>query len=128
MAFSYYEIPMHRDPRGFVLEPLAGDRLKSQKNVHVVVSEPGAVRGNHYHREGTEIVAVVGPALVRVRLNGAVEDIQIPAGKTFCFTFPPGLSHAIRNTGTEPNLLVAFNSVTHTPENPDAFEDRLIEF
>ncbi len=128
MSFNYYEIPMHRDPRGFVFEPLEADLLKLQRNVHVVVSESGAVRGNHYHREGTEIVAVVGPALVRVRLNGAVEDIRIPAGKTFCFTFPPGLSHAIRNTGTESNLLVAFNSVTHNPENPDVFEDPLIEF
>ena len=60
------------DPRGFVFEPLEGEALIQQRNVHVVVSRPGAVRGNHYHRVGTESLAVCGPALVRIRRDSQV--------------------------------------------------------
>jgi dTDP-4-dehydrorhamnose 3,5-epimerase-like enzyme len=58
---------VHQDSRGSVFEPLDPERLPSQRNVHVVVTEPGRVRGNHYHIRGTEALTVQGPALVRIR-------------------------------------------------------------
>jgi UDP-2-acetamido-2,6-beta-L-arabino-hexul-4-ose reductase len=53
--------------RGFVFEPAQAAELAVQQNVHVVISEPGAVRGNHFHRRGSEICTAIGPALVRPR-------------------------------------------------------------
>lgn len=52
-----------RDARGWVAEPLEDGRFASQHNVHMVVSEPGVVRGNHWHRHGTEVLTLAGPAL-----------------------------------------------------------------
>ena len=52
---------------GSVFEPLEPECLPSQRNIHVVVTEPGCVRGNHYHTRGTEVITVQGPALVRIR-------------------------------------------------------------
>jgi len=50
MPVEIQEIALHRDARGVVFEPLAAAALAACANVHVVVSRPGAVRGNHLHR------------------------------------------------------------------------------
>ena len=118
---------MHRDARGGVFEPLGGGAFAAQRNVHVVLTEPGAVRGNHRHLRGTETLTVMGPALVRTRQDGEVVDTEVPAGEAFRFTIPPGVAHAIRNTGTEPIVLVSFNTEAHDPENPDVVRDVLLD-
>jgi UDP-2-acetamido-2,6-beta-L-arabino-hexul-4-ose reductase len=114
------------DYRGFVFEPIEEKWIAQQKNVHVVVSRPGAVRGNHYHGKGTETLIVCGPALVRIRQGRQREEFSIPADNTFRMVIPPGISHAIQNTGTVDSLLVAFNTSVHDSENPDTVEDILI--
>ena len=120
-------LTVHADDRGVVFEPLEADRVPLQRNAHVVVSNPGVVRGNHYHRQGTEIIAVMGPALVRIRENGKLRNIEVPAEKVYRFTFPPQVPHAIRNTGNRANILVAFNSCEHDRKNPDTVPEILIE-
>ena len=120
------EIPFPRDARGFVFEPLDASRLPGQQNVHVAITEPQAIRGNHYHQHSTEIAVVMGPALVRIREHGEVRDIPVPDGRAFRFTFVPGVSHAFQNTGTKPMLLVAFNTAVFNPAAPDVIRDVLI--
>ncbi|MBC2713270.1 MAG: hypothetical protein HGJ94_20425 [Desulfosarcina sp.] len=114
------------DERGFVFEPLEGEFLANQRNAHVVVSRPGAVRGNHYHLRGTETLVVCGPALVRIRSDSATEDFSIPTNMTCRLIIPPGISHAIQNTGETDSLLVAFNTEPHDPDKPDLVQDVLI--
>jgi UDP-2-acetamido-2,6-beta-L-arabino-hexul-4-ose reductase len=126
MPVEIEKIEVYSDYRGIVFEPLEAEKLADQGNVHVVVSRPGAVRGNHVHRRGTETVTVVGPALVRYREDGAERDVDIPAGEAFRFVFPPGVAHAIRNTGDQPGLLVAFGSLAHDPQHPDTAAEVLI--
>lgn len=111
------------DARGFVFEPLEADELQGMRNCHVVVSVPGAVRGNHYHPNVTETMAIVGPAHVRVRVGEALHDVHVAAGSVMRFTFAPGVTHAIRNTGNQPNFLVAF--ADH--ESHDAVPDRILD-
>ena len=115
-----------RDPRGIVLEPLGPDELASQRNVHLVLTGPGQVRGNHVHRLGTEIVTVLGPALVRLREEGALRDVTVPDGEAYRFVLPPGVSHAFQNTGSEPMVLVGFNTAAYDPASPDVERDPLI--
>ncbi len=114
------------DDRGFVFEPLDGPFPENLKNVHVVVSRPGAVRGNHYHRQGTETLVICGPARVRIRTAGETHEFAIPADATYRLVIPPGTSHAIENTGATDNLLVAFNTEPHDPAQPDTVADVLI--
>ena len=121
-------VVVHRDQRGCVFEPLGPDLLAAQQNVHVVLTEPGCVRGTHYHNRGTEILTVCGPALVRLRGEGDVlEETLVPEGNAIRFTIPSGVSHAIKNTGARPSVIVAFNSLRHNPEDPDVRTDILIE-
>lgn len=118
---------LHTDARGCVYEPLAPDGLVAQRNVHVVLTEPGHVRGNHYHPHGTEVLAVHGPALVRIREDGRDADTQVPDGAVYRFTIPPGIPHAVLNTGDAPALIVSFNTVAHHPADPDVVREMILE-
>ncbi len=123
------------DARGTVFEPLDAAELGAQRNVHVVLTAPGAVRGNHFHRQGHEVAAVVGPARVSWRparaADGAAmppaESVDVPAGQAWRFTFPPGIAHAYRNTGDTTMVLVAFASRPHDPTDPDTYRDAVID-
>jgi dTDP-4-dehydrorhamnose 3,5-epimerase-like enzyme len=107
----------HADARGCVFEPLGADELPDQRNVHVVVSGPGAVRGNHLHPRGTERITIQGPALFRCCEDGEVRDTEVPDGAFYRFTIPPGVAHALRNTGSAPSVAVSFVDVPHDPAN-----------
>ena len=120
-------LKVHADARGCVFEPLEPALLAGWRNVHAVVTEPGAVRGNHRHLRGTEVSTVVGPALVRYREGDALHDVEVPAGAAWRFHFPPGVAHAFRNTGERPFVLVSFNTEEHDPARPDAERELLIE-
>jgi dTDP-4-dehydrorhamnose 3,5-epimerase-like enzyme len=119
-------LPVRRDLRGLLLEPLGPDELSAQRNVHLVVTAPGQIRGNHFHRLGTEIVTVLGPALVRLREAGNLREVTIPGGQAYRFVLPPGVSHAFQNTGSAPMTLVAFNSSAYDAASPDVERDVLI--
>lgn len=116
----------HLDARGSLFEPLNERELASQKNVHVVLTEPGGVRGNHFHRSSVEMTAVVGPCLVRLKESDQIRDIEVPAGEIWRFTIPPGVVHAYRNTGAGPMVLVSFNTGLHDPNNPDTVREALL--
>jgi dTDP-4-dehydrorhamnose 3,5-epimerase-like enzyme len=120
------QLKVHTDARGAVFEPLEPALLSGWRNVHAVVSEPGAGRGNHRHLRGTEITAVLGPALVRYQGGGAVQELSVPAGEAWRFVFPAGTAHAFKNTGTQPFLLVSFNTEQHDPAQPDVERVELI--
>ena len=125
-TFHFEPVELHADPRGYVLEPVDKESLQSQSNAHLVVTQPGAVRGNHYHRIGTEVAVIVGPALVRIRDDSEVRDIEVPDQKAWRFVFPPELPHAIQNNGSRPMVMIAFNTVVHDPAHPDVVRDVLI--
>lgn len=116
-----------QDARGYVFEPMGPDALGQFRNVHVVYTIPGVVRGNHYHVRGTEVCSVAGPTLVRYRVDGELQDARVPAGQVWRFTFPPGVPHAFRNEGSEPTLLAAFNTEEHDPDRPDAVREVLLD-
>ena len=114
------------DPRGCVWEPLTAAELVTQQNCHVVITAPGAIRGNHFHRRGTEVATQYGPALVRFCDARGVQEVVIAKDEVYRFVFPPGCAHAFQNSGTTPNVLVAFNTVLFDLNAPDVFPRELI--
>jgi dTDP-4-dehydrorhamnose 3,5-epimerase-like enzyme len=108
-----------RDGRGNLFEPLDDRGLAAQKNVHVVLTEPGHVRGNHAHQRSTETTTVVGPCLVRLKGPAGLRDISVPAEAVWRFTIPPGIAHAYRNTGSRLMTMVSFNTQLHDPGDGD---------
>jgi dTDP-4-dehydrorhamnose 3,5-epimerase-like enzyme len=120
--------PLRRasDARGFVFEPLNAAELGMQRNVHVVLTEPQQIRGNHFHTNSIEVTAVAGPALVRYREDGLLHTVDVPADETWRFVFPPGVTHAFQNPGTRPLVIVSFNSLPHDPAIPDTTRDVIL--
>ena len=119
-------VKTHRDPRGGVFEPLNDAQLAQQKNVHVVLTVPNEVRGNHFHHAATEMTTVVGPCLVRLKEADGIRDVQVPAGATWRFTIPPGVAHAFRNTGDEIMVLVSFSTRVHDPAGSDTLREQIL--
>lgn len=114
------------DQRGYVYEPLDDTGLRLQRNVHVVITAPGEIRGNHFHPTGTEVTAVSGPARVRFKQGEDVQTHDVPEGETWRFTFPAGVVHSFQNTGLGPLVIVSFNSLPHDPANPNTRRDVIL--
>jgi dTDP-4-dehydrorhamnose 3,5-epimerase-like enzyme len=108
-------VKTHRDGRGSLFEPLSDAELAGQKNVHVVLTQPNEVRGNHVHLTAVETTTVVGPCLVRLKEIDGIRDVEVPAGEIWRFTIPPGVVHAYRNTGDTVMILVSFSTNLHDP-------------
>ncbi len=119
-------VKTHRDARGSLFEPLTDAELAAQRNVHVVLTRPNEVRGNHVHRTATEITSVVGPCLVRLKEADGQRDVEVPAGETWRFVIPPGVVHAYRNTGDELMVLVSFSTNLHDPNGADTLREQIL--
>ena len=119
-------VKTHRDARGSVFEPLNDAELTAQKNVHVVLTQPNEVRGNHVHRNAVEITSVAGPCLIRLKEDGEIRDLQVPAGEIWRLTIPPGVVHAFRNTGEGVMVLVSFSTQVHDPTGGDTQRETIL--
>ncbi len=126
MRVRIESVKTHRDARGSLFEPLDDAELAAQRNVHVVLTAPAEVRGNHVHETATETTTVVGPCLVRLKEAGAMRDIEVPAGETWRFTIPPGVVHAYRNTGDAVMVLVSFSTNLHDPGGADTRREQIL--
>lgn len=119
-------VKTHLDARGTVFEPLSDAELATQKNVHVVITQPNEVRGNHLHRTAIETTTVVGPCRVRLKEEGEIRDIDVAAGEILRLTIPPGVVHAFRNTGGAAMVLVSFSTNLHDPEGGDTTREQIL--
>ena len=116
----------HSDARGHLFEPLTDAELAGQKNVHVVLTAPNEVRGNHFHQTAVETTSVVGPCLVRLKEAGTIRDIEVPAGEIWRLTIPPGVVHAFRNTGDATMVLISFSTNLHDPAGADTRRETIL--
>ncbi len=119
-------VKAHHDARGSLFEPLNDAELGAQKNVHVVITAPNEVRGNHRHASAVEITTVVGPCLARLKESGVIRDVEVPAGEAWRFIIPPGVAHAYRNTGEGPMVLISFSTLVHDPLAPDTIREQIL--
>jgi UDP-2-acetamido-2,6-beta-L-arabino-hexul-4-ose reductase len=121
-----HPLPTIHDARGVVFEPVLPEELAVQQNVHVAITEPGCVRGNHYHLHGTEILVTSGPVLIRYREGAEIKNMTVPEGAVYRFAFPPNVTHAIKNTGSQAIAIIAFNTQCHDRAHPDVVRDVIL--
>jgi dTDP-4-dehydrorhamnose 3,5-epimerase-like enzyme len=119
-------VKIHRDARGTLFEPLTDTELLAQKNVHIALTQPNEVRGNHVHHTAVEITSVVGPCRVRLKEDGEIRDIEVPTGEILRLTIPPGVVHAFQNTGDSTMVLVSFSTNLHDPAGADTQREQIL--
>ena len=82
-----------QDERGFIQDILIGDVVDA---VTLLSCEPGAIRGNHFHKKSTQYLYVISGKLICASQKGdsPVEMEEIVEGDLV--TNPPGEKHAFK--------------------------------
>jgi quercetin dioxygenase-like cupin family protein len=62
----------------------------------------------------------------RLKEEGTIRDIGVPAGEILRLTIPPGVVHAFRNTGDSAMVLVSFSTNLHDPAGADTRREQIL--
>jgi len=121
------------DTRGdmFRLDDASLSFVHDLHDVHFGTILPGATRGNHYHlsRKEVLILTYIDGCTVAWQEAGSQETIQkaFEGSGTVSFGFDAGVTHAIKNTGTQPMSLIALSDGKPNAEQPDTVRNVLLE-
>jgi len=121
MNIQVSELHNSGDGRGFsfTMPPEALTFLGRVADMHLASTEPGAVRGNHYHvRKQEAIILLPGTAWSLHWDEGEGTTVQQRSFDGKCavlLLISPGCSHAVRNDGKQPLWLVACSSEAYDP-------------
>ena len=114
-----YPLIMHEDVRGSFTEFL---RTPDRGQVSVNISNPGIVKGNHWHHSKHEKFLVVrGEAVIRFRKVGEAEvfEYRVSGKKLEVVEIPTGYTHNIENVGADELVTVMWASEAFDPQKPD---------
>jgi hypothetical protein len=70
----------------------------------------------------------INASIPGIREDSLIRDVTVPAEEVLRFVFPPGVSHAVQNTGGQPPARAAFNTGAHKPAKTDLVMDELIPY
>jgi UDP-2-acetamido-2,6-beta-L-arabino-hexul-4-ose reductase len=95
------DLSLLRDKRGWLTEIIAidGDSEKIAQ-IHFAVSNPGAVRGNHYHKSRTEWLCVTsgtGRIMLEDSSTNERKELIVTGDSPVLVKISPGIVHAIEN-------------------------------
>jgi len=101
----------HRDERGWLVELFRSDWPEGRHRPvmgYISLTEPGAGRGPHEHREQTDYFCFIGPSRFRVYFwdnrpgsptSGQSARIETDEDSPLAVIVPPGVVHAYKNIG-----------------------------
>ena len=113
------------DPRGhsFNVPKEALRKIGATDNMHIATIKPGHIRGNHFHAEGTEVIAVLYESPWELGWDDGpdtgISTETFEGDGCVVVEIPPGCSHAVKNTGSAPLVIMAVMDKPYNPENPD---------
>lgn len=116
-----YDLDMHTDARGSFTEFI---RTPERGQVSVNVSNPGIVKGNHWHHTKNEKFLVVrGTGVIRFRRIGDDRVFEYPVSgeKLQVVDIPVGYTHNIENTGDDIMVTIMWANEPFDPDHPDTF-------
>lgn len=129
------ELEKKEDKRGFLVEFLKeGDLDSGSKKfaqIYVTTLASGAIRGNHYHKERLEWIAIFN-GRVRVVLENTKtkkrEDFILDNSGKFLkrVCIKNGISHAFKNISNSTVVLVAYTDKIYDPKRPDTYDYKIL--
>lgn len=120
------------DARGWLAEILRREDLAPPREfgqLFVTVANVDAVRGNHYHTRKHEwFCAIQGEGVLVVENNETGERDEIFFGEKnmLSVAVPPNHTHALKNSGSNPLLVLIYISEPYNPEDPDTHKRTIV--
>lgn len=131
MNIKIKEIEKKSDERGWLFEFLHMDEVEKKTGQFYTYSlMPGSIRGNHYHTRKNECFGIVkGKVTIilqdlktkekkEILLEGSME-------KTKIIFIPKNIIHAIKNTGKEEAIMIAYIDEVFNPEDQDTYFEKI---
>jgi oxalate decarboxylase/phosphoglucose isomerase-like protein (cupin superfamily) len=109
------------DARGFSFTAPAAALafVGGMADVHLASTQPGAVRGNHYHLRRREAIVILPGAKWSLHWdegeNPSPRHREFDGGLAVMVLVSPGASHAVRNDSDATLWLVAISSESYDP-------------
>jgi UDP-2-acetamido-2,6-beta-L-arabino-hexul-4-ose reductase len=123
-GFAYQPL-VRSDARGSLVELLKSPPFGQ---IFVSRSNPGVVRGHHYHDTKIEKFCVVqGRAAICFRhiLGGEVLRYEVSGEEMKVVDIPPGYTHSIENLGEGEMVTLFWSSEVFDPSRPDTFAEKV---
>lgn len=114
-----YDLKMNIDNRGSFTEFI---KTPDRGQVSINISNPGVVKGNHWHHTKNEKFLVVsGRGVIRFRKIGETEVLEyyVSGDKLQVVDIPPGYTHNIENLGSTDMITVMWANEKFDAERPD---------
>ncbi|MBN1970512.1 MAG: NAD-dependent epimerase/dehydratase family protein [Candidatus Delongbacteria bacterium] len=120
-SFFPFHLKQYKDKRGSFVEIL---KLNSRGQVSFSITNPGNIRGNHFHTRKAERFAVIkGKAKIEFRRVGTTEKFtfKLDGNKPSFVDMPVWYTHKITNVGTDMLYTIFWISEHFDPSDPDTF-------
>lgn len=125
MKVEIKKLEKHEDKRGWLVEVLRSDKIHEDINhIYFSVSNPDAVRGNHYHTRKIEWLCVIkGMASLLLKDNDSKErkELVLSGENPIIVKIFPNVTHAIKNVGSDNMHLIAIVNEVFDPKDPDTY-------
>ncbi len=103
-----------------------GNKLKE---VMIITAKPGAVRGNHYHKEKIEWLGVISGRARFVFMDNKTKQlrrIDVSGSRPVFFNIPNNVAHAIINTGKQDIAILEFSNRAYNKKNTDNYPSKIV--
>jgi dTDP-4-dehydrorhamnose 3,5-epimerase len=111
------------DNRGWLTQVLKSDPVAIEQ-VHFSVSNPGTVRGNHYHKNRIEWMFVTkgtGKIILEDNVTKEKSELSVSGECPALVKICPNIMHTIVNDGSGPMHLLILTSQKHGQPDTDTF-------
>jgi len=105
LSIQTKKLPKVSDNRGWLTEILSSEAGQKIVNIHYSYSKPGAIRGNHYHKNKTELLCVTfgkGRLVLEENVTKERKELSLNGELPVLVEIPPEVAHAIENN--DPNI------------------------
>ena len=100
MQIQIKKLPKVSDNRGWLTEIFNGTNGQEIVNIHYSYSKPAAIRGNHYHKNKTELLCVTfgrGKLVLEENVSKERKELSMIGESPVLVEIPPEVAHAIEN-------------------------------
>jgi dTDP-4-dehydrorhamnose 3,5-epimerase-like enzyme len=135
--FAVIDYPLFsQDDRGWVVRPIFNafsdfvehdddEGLGDVRNLHIVSMEPGAIRGEHHHKNQLEFLLIMGSSVELVwQLPGDTRKHRrkVDANPPVVLRVAPNVMHAIKNTSEERIYVVCYSKTYGPAPGQDVYK------